>query len=84
MEKLGEAVRRELELERLARAAIAGFDDGAGCYCALSGGWGVYRAPENYCTVKVAEKLADADPLLGPSHIGTTYKIVTRIALATR
>ena len=45
----------------LGRDVIAGFDEAADSYVALSGGWEVYRAPEYYCTVKIAEKLAESD-----------------------
>lgn len=38
---------------------IAGFNEAADSYMTLSGGWEVYRAPEYYCTVKIAEKLAE-------------------------
>ena len=46
-------------VRRMARDVIAGFDRAADLYCGLSGGWELHKAPEYYCTVKVAEQLAD-------------------------
>ena len=59
MGQTGERIPLDPELDQLARTVIAGFDDAARAYYRLSGGWEVYRAPEYYCTIKVAEKLAE-------------------------
>lgn len=48
-------------IQQLAWDVIAGFDNAAELYHRLSGGWELHKAPEYYCTVKVAEKLADRE-----------------------
>lgn len=48
----------EEPLQQLANDAIAGFAEAAELYPKISGGWELHMAPEYYCTVKVAEKLA--------------------------
>ena len=48
-------------MRQLALGVVAGFDDAAGLYRRMSGGWDLHMAPEYYCTVKVAEKLAEPE-----------------------
>lgn len=47
-------------LEEITNEVIRGFETAACSYFAISGGWELYRAPEYFSTVKVAERIAKA------------------------